>query len=126
MLKYITVQGKRFPATFSLGASRELADKFGGLSKIEKVLNGKEITGEMIDGLVSIIHACIVQGVTYANAFEPNADGEKIDGQFYALPKEVLEAAIGINDFETITAELREVIDTSSKTTIKTKAGKNE
>lgn len=110
-LGYFEIAGKRYPLSFSLGASKAIAQKFGSISKMGETLNNmQDMDEKTIDELTYIVSLLMHQGAAYKNVFEKdfpvpeNAPVDK-DGKYVALDQEQVEIGIGISDAkELITA----------------------
>lgn len=114
-LTYINIAGKDYPMSFSLMASKKIAEKYGSIDKVLDVFSSGEITAEALEGITFILELLITQGCAYKNYFEKDVpvpdNAPVIDGKWEPLPKEALEVAIGLSDMETISEKLSECIN---------------
>ena len=118
-LTYIKIAGKNYPMSFSLGASKKLIEKFGGVEKIQSELSkpGKDL--EKLDLIMYVLSLLISQGCAYKNYFEKDMpvpeDSPVIDGKWVPIPQEVLEIAIQMQDMEELTGKISACIARSNK-----------
>lgn len=125
---YVKIAGKNYPMSFSLGAAKKIAEKFGSTQKaMEKM---KKAGGNEIDILIDMLALLISQGCAYKNYFEADipapGDAPVIDGKWKPLPREVIEIAIDVTDVEEIVDKISECINTGSKKEVEAKqTGKN-
>lgn len=129
-LTYIKIAGKNYPMSFSLGASKKLIEKFGGVEKIQSELSkpGKDL--EKLDLIMYVLSLLISQGCAYKNYFEKDMpvpeDSPVIDGKWVPIPQEVLEIAVQMQDMEELTEKISACIARSNKKEVEAKpAGKN-
>lgn len=125
-ISYIEIAGKKYPMSFSLMASKKMVEKYGSASKIENMMGyGGEVSPKAIDAMADILELLISQGCAYKNYFEKDMPVEEnspvIDGKWTPLPREVLEIAIGIEDFEELANKITECISGGQKKEIKAK-----
>ena len=130
MLTYIKIAGKNYPMSFSLGASKKLIEKFGGVEKIQSELSkpGKDL--EKLDLIMYVLSLLISQGCAYKNHFEKDMpvpeDSPVIDGKWVPIPQEVLEIAVQMQDMEELTEKISACIARSNKKEVEAKpTGKN-
>lgn len=129
-LTYIKIAGKNYPMSFSLGASKKLIEKFGGVEKIQAELSkpGKDL--EKLDLVIYVLSLLISQGCAYKNYFEKDMpvpeDSPVIDGKWTPIPQEVLEIAVQMQDMNELTEKIKSCISRSNKKEVEAKpAGKN-
>lgn len=129
-LTYIKIAGKNYPMSFSLGASKKLIEKFGGVEKIQSELSkpGKDL--KKLDLIIYVLSLLISQGCAYKNYFEKDMpvpeDSPVIDGKWVPIPQEVLEIAVQMQDMEELTEKISACIARSNKKEVEAKpAGKN-
>lgn len=89
----IEIAGKKYPLNFSTKAAKEVAKRYGDVSKISEAFTGKT-TDEMMDEAIWILALLIDQGVAYKRI----VDNEEIKG----LNKEELEVVMGVFDFSNL------------------------
>ena len=125
---YTKIAGKNYPMSFSLGAAKKIAEKFGSTQKaMEKM---KKAGGNEIDILIDMLALLISQGCAYKNYFESDIpapdDAPVIDGKWTPLPREVIEIAIDVTEVEEIVNKISECINIGSKKEVEAKqTGKN-
>lgn len=129
-LTYIKIAGKNYPMSFSLGASKKLIEKFGGVERIQAELNkpGKDL--EKLDLVIYVLSLLISQGCAYKNYFEKDMpipeDAPVIEGKWTPIPQEVLEIAVQMQDMEELIEKISACIARSNKKEVEAKpAGKN-
>ena len=129
-LTYIKIAGKNYPMSFSLGASKKLIEKFGGVERIQAELSkpGKEL--KKLDLIMYVLSLLISQGCAYKNHFEKDMpvpeDSPVIDGKWVPIPQEVLEIAVQMQDMEELTEKISACIARSNKKEVEAKpTGKN-
>lgn len=114
--------------SFSLGAAKKIAEKFGSTQKaMEKM---KKAGGNEIDILIDMLALLISQGCAYKNYFEADIpapdDAPVINGKWTPLPREVIEIAIDVTEVEEIVDKISECINNGSKKEVEAKqTGKN-
>lgn len=116
----ITIAGKEYPMSFSVMAAKKIAAKHGSVEKFIAEFNNVDGIGEReIDEIISVIELLISQGCAYKNYFEKDVPTKKadpvIDGKWTPLPKEALEIAIGLCDFEEIAEKIMKCINKDKK-----------
>lgn len=129
-LTYVKIAGKNYPMSFSLGASKKLIEKFGGVERIQAELSkpGKDL--EKLDLVIYVLSLLISQGCAYKNYFEKDMpvpeDSPVIDGKWTPIPQEVLEIAVQMQDMGELTEKISACISRSNKKEVEAKpAGKN-
>ena len=129
-LTYIKIAGKNYPMSFSLGASKKLIAKFGGVEKIQSELSkpGKDL--EKLDLIMYVLSLLISQGCAYKNYLEKDMpvpeDSPVIDGKWVPIPQEVIEIAVQMQDMEELTEKISACIARSNKKEVEAKpTGKN-
>lgn len=125
---YTKIAGKNYPMSFSLGAAKKIAEKFGSTQKAMDKM--KKAGGNEIDILIDMLALLISQGCAYKNYFEADIpapdDAPLIDGKWTPLPREVIEIAIDVTEVEEIVDKISECINTGSKKEVEAKqTGKN-
>ena len=112
--------------SFSLGASKKIAARFGSVEKMGNLLDNEgEVTEKTIDGLVFVLELLICQGCAYKNFFEadtPKDPKAPVDseGRYVPPTTEELEIACGITDIKAISKSLAEAIGKSNQTEVET------
>lgn len=128
-VSYLKLAGKNYPLSFSLGASKRIAQKYGSINKIEEKLTFEELTEETIDVITDLVELLINQGCAYKNVFEKNLPAEKdapiVDGKYIPLSREEIEIVIGFDDFDNIIEAIMRCVNSSAKTEIEVETGKN-
>lgn len=66
-VSYITLLDREYPLCFSLTASQELSDAFGGLDKMTKDLTGKDM-GKMVKAVNTTLGILMKAGRIYSEA----------------------------------------------------------
>lgn len=126
-ITYIEIAGKEYPMSFSLGASKKIAARFGSVDKMGDLLSGGgEVTEQTIDSLVFVLELLICQGCAYMNFFEadmPRGPKAPVDseGRYVPLPSDRLEVACGIMDIKEISEALAKAVGASSQAEIEIK-----
>lgn len=99
-ITYLDFVGKKYPMSFSLGAAKKIAGKYGGIEKVAEKL-GDGASEEAFEMITFLLELLISQGCAYMNYFEkdtPSYEGAPVDesGRFVPLTKEALEIGIDI------------------------------
>ena len=122
-LSYMEIAGKNYPLSFSLGACKAIAKKFGSIEKMGEVL--QDVSGideSTIDDILYILSVLITQGCAYKNVFEKDFPAEENapveDGMYIPLSPEELEVAVGLMDTSEIIAAISGCMNKSQKTEI--------
>lgn len=128
-ITYVTLAGKSYPMSFSLGASKKIIGKFGSADKMKTQLK-KSTNEEQIDLVTDILELLIAQGCAYKNYFEKDfpapEDAPIINGKWEPLPREAIEIAVGISEVEDLVNKITSCIDVGSKKEVETRIdGKN-
>lgn len=128
-ITYVTIAGKNYPMSFSLGASKKIIGKFGNAEKMKAQLE-KSTNEEQIDLVTDILELLIAQGCAYKNYFEKDFPAPEnapiINGKWEPLPREAIEIAVGISEVEDMVNKITACIDGSSKKEVETRTdGKN-
>lgn len=126
---YAKIAGKSYPMSFSLGASKKIIGKYGSAEKMKSALEKSKDT-DKIDLVTEMIELLTAQGCAYMNYFEKDMpkpdDAPIVDGKWTALPRDVIEIAVGISDVGELVKKITECIDGGSKKEVETRAeGKN-
>ena len=125
-LTYIKIAGKNYPMSFSLGASKKLIEKFGGVEKIQSELSkpGKDL--EKLDLIMYVLSLLISQGCAYKNYFEKDMpvpeNAPVVNGRWEPLSREMMETAIMGEDMLYIGNKIKECIEKSQKKKVKAKS----
>ena len=126
---YAKIAGKSYPMSFSLGASKKIIGKYGSAEKMKSALEKSKDT-DKIDLVTEMIELLTAQGCAYMNYFEKDMpkpdDAPIVDGKWTALPRDVIEIAVGISDVDELVKKITECIDGGSKKEVEKRAeGKN-
>ena len=126
---YAKIAGKSYPMSFSLGASKKIIGKYDSAEKMKSALEKSKDT-DKIDLVTEMIELLTAQGCAYMNYFEKDMpkpdDAPIVDGKWTALPRDVIEIAVGISDVDELVKKITECIDGGSKKEVETRAeGKN-
>ena len=126
---YAKIAVKSYPMSFSLGASKKIIGKYGSAEKMKSALEKSKDT-DKIDLVTEMIELLTAQGCAYMNYFEKDMpkpdDAPIVDGKWTALPRDVIEIAVGISDVDELVEKITECIDGGSKKEVETRAeGKN-
>ncbi len=128
-ITFVTIAGKNYPMSFSLGASKKIIEKYGGAEKMKTALE-KAKDAQKIDMITELLELLIAQGCAYKNYFEkdiPAPDNSPVvDGKWAPLPREALEIAVGVYDVKELSDKILECVGNGSKKEIELKTeGKN-
>lgn len=128
-ITFVTIAGKNYPMSFSLGASKKIIEKYGGAEKMKTALE-KAKDAQKIDMIIELLELLIAQGCAYKNYFEkdiPAPDNSPVvDGKWAPLPREALEIAVGVYDVKELSDKILECVGNGSKKEIELKTeGKN-
>ena len=128
-ITYVTIAGKNYPMSFSLGASKKIIGKFGSAEKMKTQLK-KSTNEEQIDLVTDILELLIAQGCAYKNYFEKDfpapEDAPIVNGKWEPLPREAIEIGVGISEVEDLVSKITSCIDVGSKKEVETRIdGKN-
>lgn len=124
-ITYIKIGEKNYPMSFSLGASKRIAQKFGSIDKVADAIIGADgVTEKTIDSIVFLTTILISQGCAYKNFFEADLPVEKdapvnSEGKYIALTEEEIEVAIGLLDLGEVSTKLFEAMGKSDSTEVK-------
>ncbi len=122
---YAKIAGKSYPMSFSLGASKKIIGKYGSAEKMKSALEKSKDT-DKIDLVTEMIELLTAQGCAYMNYFEKDMpkpdDAPIVDGKWTALPRDVIEIAVGISDVDELVKKITECIDGGSKKEVETRA----
>lgn len=103
-ITFVEIAGKKYPLSFSLGASKAMAAKFGSLDKMSDYISASDgtVTADTLDAISYILAVLIAQGVAYKNTFEkdlpPEAGARYEDGKYIKLSQEEIEVAVDIGN----------------------------
>lgn len=128
-ITFVTIAGKNYPMSFSLGASKKIIEKYGGAEKMKTALE-KAKDAQKIDMITELLELLIAQGCAYKNYFEkdiPAPDNSPVvDGKWAPLPREAIEIAVGVYDVKELSDKILECVGNGSKKEIELKTeGKN-
>lgn len=128
-ITFVTIAGKNYPMSFSLGASKKIIEKYGGAEKMKTALE-KAKDAQKIDMITELLELLIAQGCAYKNYFEKDIpapdDSPVVDGKWAPLPREALEIAVGVYDVKELSDKILECVGNGSKKEIELKTeGKN-
>lgn len=121
-ITYVEIAGSKYPLSFSLGASKAFAKKFGSIDKMGEVMRGAGdgVNMETLDAITYIMATLIHQGVAYMNLFCKDLPPEKgvrtEDGKYVALTEEELDVAVDLNNAGDLIAAITGAMNTSGKT----------
>lgn len=121
-ITYVEIAGSKYPLSFSLGASKAFAKKFGSIDKMGEVMRGAGdgVNMETLDAITYIMATLIHQGVAYMNLFckdlPPEKDVRIEDGKYVALTEEELDVAVDLNNAGDLIAAITGAMNTSGKT----------
>lgn len=129
-LTYIEIVGKIYPMSFSLMATKKIAQKYGSVKDFLKNINTEESEEKTISVISEVLELLISQGCAYKNYFEkdvPAPDNAPIiDGKWTPLPKEALEIALGISDLAIAADKIAECMDAGEKKEVEGKENKSK
>ena len=119
-METIKIVGKEYPMSFSAMAAKKIAAKHGTLEKfINELTNDEATTEKSIDDIVEILNLLISQGCAYKNYFEKDVpvpeNAPVIAGKWTPLPKEALEIAVSVADFNEIADKIKLCITKGKK-----------
>lgn len=132
---YMNIAGKQYPLSLSLGASRRIAEKYGGIQKISSLARGSDgLDNETVEMLIDVAEILIAQGCAYKNMFEKDLPPEPDapvdpDGRYVPLTKEEIEVGISLCDLSEFTSALFLCLGKSQEREIETESnqeGKKE
>lgn len=130
-LGYFEIADKRYPLSFSLGASKAIAQKFGSISVMGETLNNMQDMDERtIDDLTYIVSLLMKQGAAYKNVFEkdfPVPEDAPVDenGKYVALDQEQVEIGIGISDAKELIGAIMEAMGKGTERELEVDITKN-
>ena len=119
-METIKIVGKEYPMSFSTMAAKKIAAKHGTLEKfINELTNADGTTEKSIDDIIEILTLLISQGCAYKNYFEKDVPAPEnapvIEGKWTPLPKEALEIAVSVADFDEIGEKIKSCITKGKK-----------
>ena len=128
-ITYVTIAGKNYAMSFSLGASKKIIGKFGSANKMKLKLE-KSSEMEKIDIVTDMLELLISQGCAYKNYFEkdfPAPDDAPIkEGKWIPIAKEEIETAIDISEIESLVDCISTCVNGGGKKEVETRTeGKN-
>ena len=117
-ITYVEIAGSKYPLSFSLGASKAFAKKFGSIDKMGEVMRGAGdgVSMETLDAITYIMAVLIQQGVAYMNLFckdLPPEKGARIENEKYVALTEEEVQNLGVHMHETSDFEVGEVVTIS-------------
>lgn len=124
-IEFIYLEGKKYPLSFSLAASEQLARKHNDFSGFSKILKDKKVpVNKKMDCLCDILASLIYSGCQYYNAFniEPYKDAPIINGKYHYINSEQLKTVINPADLSEILDKISKCVESSNKKKIGTKA----
>ena len=121
-ITYVEIAGSKYPLSFSLGASKAFAKKFGSIDgmgeKLQGVGDGVDV--EALDTITYIVATLIQQGVAYMNMFCADIPPEKgvryENGKYVALTEEELDVAVDLNNAGELVSAITGAMNASGKT----------
>lgn len=127
----IEIMGKDYPLSFSLLASKKIAQEYGSIENLFKIIDDREsgINERLIETVVFALALLMAQGCAYKNVFEsevpPNANAPIVDGKYKALTAEEIELALGFADIGKVLKTIASAINYSSEKMIEAESPKN-
>ena len=129
-LTYIEIVGKIYPMSFSLMATKKIAQKYGSVKDFLKNINTEGSEEKTISVISEVLELLISQGCAYKNYFEkdvPAPDNAPIiDGKWTPLPKEALEIALGISDLAIAADKIAECMNEGETKEVEGKENKSK
>lgn len=124
-METIKIVGKEYPMSFSAMAAKKIAAKHGTIEKfVNELTNSDGTTEKNIDDIVEILELLISQGCAYKNYFEKDVPAPEnapvIDGKWTPIPKEALEIALSIADFDEVSEKIQLCVTKGKKQKIET------
>lgn len=110
-VSYIELLGQQYPMCFSLTASQELSDKFGGLGAMGEALSSKDI-GELAGAVNAILEILLKAGRIYATAA-----GLDIPPELKCKPGDLIDVTDGSavqSIFQTIKSDTEREVETKN------------
>lgn len=113
-IKFIEFNGKKYPVSFSLMATKMIARKFGSLEKMESAISSGEVTESAIDAISFVASTLIHQGCAYLNCYEkdvePYENAPYENGKYIPVTAEEIETLLQFDEIELFMEELFDVI----------------
>lgn len=133
-LTYMNIQGKVYPMSFSLMATKILTERHGDIQKYFSSLQNTEDTAKNLEIVAELLEVMISQGCAYKNYFEkdvPRRANDAVDdtGKFIPLSKDAILCGLEIDDVEYCVKKIQECMEKSNKrilNTVPTQKQKNE
>ncbi len=129
-LTYIEIVGKIYPMSFSLMATKKIAQKYGSVKDFLKNINTEGSEEKTISVISEVLELLISQGCAYKNYFEKDAPAPDnapiIDGKWTPLPKEALEIALGISDLAIAADKIAECMNEGEQKEVEGKENKSK
>lgn len=123
-IEFIYLEGKKYPLSFSLAASEQLARKHSDFRSFSKILKDKKVpANKKMDCLCDILASLIYSGCQYYNAFniEPYKDAPVVNGKYRYITSEQLKTVINPSDLSEIMDKISKCVENSNKKKIGTK-----
>lgn len=129
-ITYAEIAGKKYPMSFSLGASKKIIEKFGSVDRMKSALSQKGKDSEKIGIVLDILALLIAQGCAYKNYFEADIPAPEnapiIDGKWNPISRDALEFGVQMDEMEELTRKIEMCISNGGKKEVDAKAtGKN-
>lgn len=135
-IKWITIEGRKFPLSFSLAVLKQITSKSGGVEKMADLFIDSDgmMRASHIDNVVWMLETMMKSGVAYMNTFgknDPREEGAALDenGNYKALTQEELELVLDMDDAVSVIEILLDSMGMSQETELETKVeggSKNE
>lgn len=114
MKHYIELAGQKHPLCFSLAASEQLADEFGGLEQMQERLLGDSVSeGDKIRAIDRVLTVLMEAGRVYASA-----SGEELPPKLPCRPVDLIDAgdpSALMAILSTIGGDTERTVETESK-----------
>ena len=118
---YISVGGKNYPMRKTIGATRRITEKFGGIGNIPELVDQASDT-ERLKIFTDLLEILIAQGCAYKNLFEKDLpvpeDAPVVNGEYIPVTSEELEVGLDIDDADMIMDKITECFSAGGKKTI--------
>ena len=110
----VAIAGKEYPLSFSLGAAKKIANKYGSLEKAFAGISAEEeMTSNMLETFIFILETLIKQGCEYERMFD--------DKEIKPITAVEIENVINVSDIEQVTGTIIEALSSSQQKEIETK-----
>lgn len=103
-VRFTTIGGFKYPLSFSFGAVKRLAKKYGGLTQMSEAMSGIGSDDiKSLDTLTDILEVLIYQGCEYMNVIEkglPPEKGAKVNkkGEYIPVSKNEIELVMTLEE----------------------------